>query len=102
MLLENEAALGQIVVYDPEFNLIMEELPSIYKLVELAKSENYNHKYENLFTGQIVSYGFHVFSTLERIQREIQNIGYVHDEKRKEYLKECRVLIDRYLDKKSA
>jgi hypothetical protein len=106
MLLKSEVKLGEVYVYDPEFNF-GDETPSLYQLVEEpytttgtnmngdSEPMEVNGTYENLQTGELVSYGTHVFTTIERFKKMFFNLKHVKARKQ-EYVKQAMELIQKY------
>jgi len=106
MLLHNEVRLGEIYVEDKDF-FVGEQLPvNLFQLIELPTTKCtyglYGDKidtltnpiWENIATGELVNWGTHCFSTIDRIKTQYKNIDKVHDEKRKKYLQQAIKLIN--------
>lgn len=88
MLLESEIQVGEIYVTDFEMKLDPERnIPKLFQMVQVPTKrkepsmfsfeevENeINGIYENIVTGELVNYGTHCFSTIERLKKQYVNI----------------------------
>ena len=107
MLLNNEVKAGEIYVYDPEINF-GDESPSLWQIVEMPKEvesigmdmkyhmEMSNPTWENIYTGELVTWGSHCFTTIERMKKQFFNINMVSKNHRSEYVKKAFKLISDY------
>ena len=110
MLLEREIVSGEIYVNDKDDLLLSKEEPvSLWQLVE-APVEKIRHGmlspvpetyttqpiWENIFTKELVRWGTHCFTTIDRIKEQYNNIDKLHNEKRVNFLKDAMEVIEEY------
>ena len=113
MLLNSEVKAGEVYVYDPEIN-IGGDGPSLWQIVEMPKEvesigmDMKHHKqmsnptWENIYTGELVSWGSHCFTTIERMKRQFFNINMIHKKSRSEYVKKAFKLISDYEERENS
>lgn len=109
MLLESEIICGEIYIEDKDF-IFDKKAPALWQLVQAPETktrissscfggkETYetNPVWENIYTCELVNWGTHCFTSIDRIKKQYFNINKVNDEKRREYLKEAFKLINEY------
>jgi hypothetical protein len=107
MLLSNEIHAGEIYVEDKQFGFSKSK-PQLFQMVEEGKeikerglftettTSKINPKWENIATGELVDWGTHCFTTIERIKRQYFNIDLIQDKDRAEYVRQAFELIQKY------
>lgn len=111
MLLDSEVRSGEIYVSDKEISIIMgEEKPQLFQLVQDPKvikregmfgectTDTTNPIFENLKTGELVNWGTHCFTTIERMKKQYANIDSITDKRRAEYVSAAYDAITAYED----
>lgn len=113
MLLKNEIKVGEVYVNDKDF-ILREEEPALWRLVKepeektrsnlMGQMETYETQpiWENIETGELVDWGAHCFTTLERMERMYLNIDNLYDKSRADYITKATKMICAYSDMNNA
>lgn len=121
MLLKSEVKAGEVYIEDKDkiFSILdrdKEFIPGLYQIVEephkyyshsmnpfeKGHEEESNPTWENIVTGELVTWGAHCFSTIERIKKQYANIEHILDDDRIKYLKAAMRVINEYEGKVEA
>jgi hypothetical protein len=115
MLLENEVKAGEIYVSDKSRIILSDdEKPQLFQMVQEpvvtishgmfgeTSTDKRNAIWENVVTSELVDWGTHCFTTIERMKKQYANIDSITDKRRAEYVKEAYAVISAYEEKLEA
>jgi hypothetical protein len=109
MLLDSEIRADEIYISDKNRIILSDdEKPQLFQMVQEPvvtvnrsmfgsdETIKQNALWENVVTGELVDWGTHCFTTIERMKKQYANIGSITDKRRVEYVKEAFVVIRAY------